>query len=175
MSRPRRSSPKILHRAGELRHEPTPAEAKLWAYLRTLREENIHFRKQHAIGPYIADFCAPRRKLIVELDGSQHLEQTEYDAERTKYLESQGYKVIRFWNDQVMNDIEGVIKAIIYELASYRLRPGSRPNGGSVSVREIRFASFALFAEFALKSWILRRPSALQRGELTATTCGGIR
>jgi very-short-patch-repair endonuclease len=64
------------------------------------------------------NFCAPRRKLIIELDGSHHLEQEEYDQERTKYLESKGYKVLRFWNNQVMNDIESVIKAVIYELES---------------------------------------------------------
>jgi very-short-patch-repair endonuclease len=69
---------KMIHRAGELRtparaggvrEEPTPAESKLWAYLRTLREDGVHFRRQHAIGPYIVDFCSPRCKLIIELDG----------------------------------------------------------------------------------------------------------
>ena len=119
---PKRSTPKILHRAGELRKEPTPAEAKLWAYLRLLREDGIHFRKQHAIGSYITDFspkgtlCAPHKKLIIELDGSHHLEQEKYDEERTNYLESQGYQVIRFWNNDVMNNIESVILAINYAL-----------------------------------------------------------
>jgi very-short-patch-repair endonuclease len=80
---PKRSIPKILHRAGELRKESGPVEVKLWAYLRSLREDGIHFRRQHAIGPFIADFCAPRNKLIIEVDGSQHLEQEEYDAGRT--------------------------------------------------------------------------------------------
>ena len=110
--RPRRSTPKILHRAGELRAEPTPAEIKLWAHLRTLREDGIRFRRQHAVGPYIADFCSPRRKIIIELDGSQHLDQEEYDAERTSFLESKRYRVIRFWNGDVMADIEGVLRAI---------------------------------------------------------------
>ena len=110
--RSRRSTPKILHRAGELRKEPTPAERKLWAYLRLMREDGVRFRRQHAIGPVITDFCAPRKKLIVELDGSQHLEQEEYDKGRADYLESQGYKVIRFWNNDVMNNPEGVILAI---------------------------------------------------------------
>ena len=113
---PKRSTPKVLHRAGELRREATPAEKKLWARLRLMGEEGVHFRRQHAIGSFIADFCMPRRKLIIELDGSQHLEQEEYDKERTKYLESQGYKVIRFWNNDVMNNIEGVILAIMYAL-----------------------------------------------------------
>ena len=89
--RPRRSTPKTYQRARQLRHECGPAEARLWAYLRTLREEAIHFRRQHAIGPYITDFCAPRRKLIIEVDGGQHLDQEEYDDDRTAFLESQGY------------------------------------------------------------------------------------
>ena len=72
---------------------------------------------QHAVGVCIPDFCSPRAKLIIELDGSQHLEQQEYDEERTKYLESLGYKVIRIWNNDVLNNIEGVILVIIYAMA----------------------------------------------------------
>ncbi len=94
----------------------TPAEVKLWARLRAHQLNGIHFRNQHAIGKYVVDFCAPRKKLIIELDGSQHLEQKEYDSERTVYLESKGYKVIRFWNSEVMNDIEGVLLAILQKL-----------------------------------------------------------
>ncbi len=115
---PKRSTPKTLRRASELRKQTTPAEKKLWGYLRIMRKDGIHFRRQYAIGPYITDFCAPRRKLILELDGSQHFEQEEYDEERTKYLESQGYQVIRFWNNQVLGDIESVIKSILYGLES---------------------------------------------------------
>jgi Uncharacterized protein conserved in bacteria len=73
----------------------------------------IYFRRQHAIGNYIPDFCAPKEKLIIELDGNQHFEQDQYDKERTDILEKNGYKVIRFWINQVMNDIDGVIRAII--------------------------------------------------------------
>lgn len=78
-----------------------------------MRENGIRFRRQYAIGTYITDFCAPRKKLIIKLDGSQHLDQEEYDRERTEYLESLGYKVIRFWNKDVMNNIDGIILAII--------------------------------------------------------------
>ena len=113
MSRPSRSNPKTMHQAGELRKELTTAERKLWAYLRGDQLNGINFRRQHAIGKYVTDFCSPKAKLIIELDGSQHLEQEEYDEERTNYLESQGYKVIRFWNDQVLNDMDGVIRAIL--------------------------------------------------------------
>ena len=72
----------------------------------------VSFRQQHAIGNYVPDLVAIKRKIIIELDGSQHLERALYDIERTACLESQGYKVIRFWNHQVMNDIEIVIRAI---------------------------------------------------------------
>jgi very-short-patch-repair endonuclease len=72
----------------------------------------VSFRRQPAIGKFIVDFVAIKKKLIIELDGSLHLEQAEYDAERSKYCESQGYKVIRFWNNQVENDINGVFWAI---------------------------------------------------------------
>jgi len=110
---PKRSTPKILHHAGELRKQMTPAEKKLWVYLRALRASGIHFRRQHAIGKYVADFCAPRKRLVIELDGSQHLEQRERDEERTAFLESQGYRVLRFWNHDVMNNIEAVIREIM--------------------------------------------------------------
>jgi very-short-patch-repair endonuclease len=108
----KRSNPKTMHHAGELRQEPTPAEQKLWAYLRGNKLNGVKFRRQHAIGNYIVDFCAIKQKLIIELDGSQHLEQEEYDLERTAYLESQGYNVIRFWNNDVMNDIHNVLRVI---------------------------------------------------------------
>ena len=74
---------------------------------------DVHFRNQHAIGNYIVDFCAPRKKLIIELDGSQHLEQQEYDDERTAYLKSKGYKVLRFWNNDVLNNTDSVLTVIL--------------------------------------------------------------
>ena len=105
-----------MHRAGELRKELTPAEKKLWAYLRGDKLNGVNFRRQHAIGNYLVDFVSIKKKLVIELDGSQHLEQEAYDIERTRYLESQGYKVVRFWNNQVENDINGVFQAIEFAL-----------------------------------------------------------
>ena len=105
-----------MHQAGELRKKLTPAERKLWSRLRNNQLNGVNFRRQHAVGKYIPDFCSPKEKLIVELDGSQHLEQEEYDVQRTKYLESDGYKVIRFWNNDVTNNIDGVILAIIHAM-----------------------------------------------------------
>jgi very-short-patch-repair endonuclease len=112
----KRTTPKTFRHAKQLHRNMTLAESKLWARLRAHRLEGIHFRNQHAIGSYVVDFCAPRKKLIVELDGSQHLEQEEYDAERTKYLEARGYRVLRFWNHEVMKNIEGVIFVIVQAL-----------------------------------------------------------
>ena len=101
-----------LQRAKELRREMTPAETKLWQHLRAHRMGDVHFRNQHAIGNYIVDFCAPRKKLIIELDGSQHLEQGEYDKERSAFLKLKGYRVLRFWNNDVMKDIDSVLTVI---------------------------------------------------------------
>ena len=111
MPRPPRSNPKTRTHAIELRKEPTPAERKLWALIRN-DQLGVNFRRQHAIGKYIPDFVCIEKELIIELDGSQHLEQQEYDEERTKYLNSLGYKVIRFWNNDVTNHIDDVILAI---------------------------------------------------------------
>ncbi len=120
----RRATPKAYKNARALRKELTPAERKLWAYVRG-DKLGVNFRRQHALGNYITDFCSPKAKLIIELDGSQHLEQQEYDDERTKYFESLGYKVIRFWNNQVMNEIDSVILAITYALEENQKRKSS--------------------------------------------------
>jgi very-short-patch-repair endonuclease len=106
MPRSPRSNPRTKHQAINLRKTSTPAESKLWSRIRN-DQLGINFRRQHAVGKYISDFCSPQAKLVIELDGSQHMEQdaSQYDAERTRYLESRGYRMIRFWNNQVMNDI----------------------------------------------------------------------
>ncbi len=87
---PRRTTPSGYQHARRLRKESTQAELRLWAYLRDRRLCGVTFRRQHAIGPYVADFCAPRHKLIVEVDGGQHMERQEQDADRTAFLASQG-------------------------------------------------------------------------------------
>ena len=117
MPRPSRSNPKIKHRAVELRKVLTPAERKLWSRIRN-DQLGVTFRRQHAIGNYVPDFCSPKSKLIIELDGSQHLEQEEYDEERTKYLSSPGFKVLRFWNNDVIKDMDTVIGVIMQALES---------------------------------------------------------
>ncbi|MBV6452185.1 MAG: hypothetical protein MHPDNHAH_02939 [Anaerolineales bacterium] len=104
-----------MRNAGKLRKDPTPAERKLWAALRN-DQLGVNFRRQHAIGKYIPDFVCIEKKLIIELDGGQHLEQQEYDEERTKYLNSLGYKVIRFWNNDVIKNLDSVTLAILHEI-----------------------------------------------------------
>ncbi len=111
-----RTSPNIFGRAKSLHREMTPAERLLWSVLRGNKMHGVHFRNQHAIGNYIADFCAPRKKLIIELDGGQHLEKEMYDQERDKFLISRGYRVLRFWNKDVLEDINGVWMVIEAEL-----------------------------------------------------------
>lgn len=115
MPRKKRSNPKTMNLAGKLRKNLTPAERKLWSRIRN-DQLGVTFRRQHAVGNFIPDFVCIERKLILELDGSQHLEQKEYDDERTRFLEAEGYKVIRFWNNDVMKNMDGVILAIIHAM-----------------------------------------------------------
>jgi len=117
MPRKKRSNPKTMNLAGKLRKDPTPTERKLWSRIRN-DQLGVNFRRQHAVGNFIPDFVCIEKKLILELDGSQHLEQQGYDDDRTKYLESLGYKVIRFWNNDVMKNMDGVILSIMYSLES---------------------------------------------------------
>jgi very-short-patch-repair endonuclease len=116
----KRATVKAFNQSQDLRHELTEVESKLWAYLRSHRFYDIHFRRQHAIGKYIADFCAPRIKLIIEVDGSQHLDQEIPDQERTEFLARRGYHVLRFWNQDVLNNLDEVIRAIDLEILNQR-------------------------------------------------------
>ncbi len=97
-----------------LRREQTQAELLLWQCVRNRRLHGFKFRRQHGIGPYFADFVCLELGLIVELDGSQHLEpqQMEKDARRTRFLEALGYRVIRFWDDDVLRDTDCVLDEI---------------------------------------------------------------
>ena len=99
-----------------LRHDQTEAERMLWRQLRNSRLLNCKFRRQHRIGPYFVDFYCAEAALIIELDGSQHLEQSEYDAHRTHFLEALGYRVQRYWNDEVLAKMELVLDAIAFAL-----------------------------------------------------------
>ncbi|OGB90346.1 MAG: hypothetical protein A3H39_09345 [candidate division NC10 bacterium RIFCSPLOWO2_02_FULL_66_22] len=95
-----------------LRKNPTEAERSLWKHLRLRQLEGEKLRRQQPLGRYVVDFVCLEKRLIVELDGGQHAEQVASDAERTAWLESQGFRVVRFWNHHVLNDIEAVKEAI---------------------------------------------------------------
>ena len=104
--------------ARELRKNQTPQEAKLWNLLRNHQFYGYEFRRQYPIGDYIADFICRKKKIIIELDGGHHNEDKNLinDSKRTEFLNSLGYKVLRFWNNEVDNNIEGVFNVIKNEL-----------------------------------------------------------
>ncbi|MBM4260858.1 MAG: endonuclease domain-containing protein [Deltaproteobacteria bacterium] len=99
-------------RARKLRSATTDAEKKLWACLRANQLFGAKFRRQHPIGPFIADFCCVERALVVELDGGQHAGRLAEDRDRTQFLERQGFRVLRFWNDEVLTNTTGVLERI---------------------------------------------------------------
>jgi very-short-patch-repair endonuclease len=113
-----------LDHARALRKGMTDAERRLWYHLRAGRL-GVHFRRQAPIGPYIVDFAAIDRRLVVEIDGGQHAEpdQAEYDARRSAYLEAQGFRVLRFWNNEVLGQTEVVVERIWEALGSPPLSP----------------------------------------------------
>jgi len=90
----------------------TDAEQLLWRHLRSRSMSGLKFRRQHYIGSFIADFACVEKKLIIEVDGGQHAENTAQDADRTAYLNSQGWTVMRFWNNEVLQTTEAVLEAI---------------------------------------------------------------
>jgi very-short-patch-repair endonuclease len=107
----RKNSP-LKQRARELRREANPAEQILWRLLRGRRFAGYKFRRQCPYGPYILDFFCATVRLIVELDGESHLGRDETDAVRQQWLEGQGLKVLRFWNNQIYDDLESVMEMI---------------------------------------------------------------
>jgi very-short-patch-repair endonuclease len=109
----KRSHPTTQSRAKELRSEQTPPEQLLWRALRSRQLKDLKFRRQHPIGRYIVDFYCARHKLVVEIDGDTHVDQTEYDADRTIYLNDVGYRVLRFTNRDVINNLNGIIESIL--------------------------------------------------------------
>ncbi len=101
-----------IGRARDLRRNETEAERQLWQAIRARQLDGAKFRRQVPIGPYIVDFFCFERRLIVEVDGGQHMEQVEYDTRRTKTLTGQGYYVLRFWNNEIIDNLPGVLEAI---------------------------------------------------------------
>ena len=104
-----------VDRARVLRRDRTEAERVLWGLLRSRRLGGAKFRRQHPVGRFIADFACVEAMLVVEADGGQHAD-SEADARRTVWLEAQGWRVMRFWNNQILESPEGVLEAIALEL-----------------------------------------------------------
>ena len=111
-------NPHNLKNAKEMRSNMTPAETKMWRILRGKRFQDLKFKRQVLIGNYIVDFLCENKKIIIEIDGGQHNEELniQSDKNRTHYLENNGYKVLRFWNDEVMKNIDGVMEVIFREV-----------------------------------------------------------
>jgi very-short-patch-repair endonuclease len=120
-----------------MRQSPTDAERKLWHLLRSLKPLGMHFRRQAPIGIYIADFAWYAGRLVVEIDGGQHAHQRQtYDARRTAWLQSQGYRVLRFWNNDVLNSPQSVGEAIraAADDQSLQAPPPTPPHKGEGSI-----------------------------------------
>ncbi len=119
--------PKLTNRARKMRREMTEPETRLWLQLRAKRFEEIKFRRQKVIQDdthrYIVDFAANDPKLVIELDGDTHAGQEKYDARRTRFLEEQGYHVVRFTNTDVISNMDGVLERLIKVITKLRLRP----------------------------------------------------
>ncbi len=114
--------------AKRLRHRSTDAERKLWHHLRNRRLAGYKFRRQHPLPPYVLDFVCLESNLVVELDGGQHLEQVAHDQRRTAFLQSKGFQVLRFWDDDVLLKTEAVLEEILRQLNTPH--PDLLPAGG---------------------------------------------
>jgi very-short-patch-repair endonuclease len=116
--------------ARQMRAAPTEAERKLWWHLRhRLPTPGTHFRRQVRIGRYIADFVSHTKRIVVEVDGGQHVERTAQDMERTRFIESHGYRVLRYWNNDVLTNINGVLEDILSAITTTPT-PNPSPQGG---------------------------------------------
>ncbi len=115
----------ILTNAKSLRSHQTEAEQRLWYHLRAHRFMGMKFKRQKPVGRYIVDFICVERQLIIEVDGEQHAEQAGYYQQRDAWLSGQGFMVLRFWNNEVMQQLEGVLEQIRLALS-----PGPSPTSG---------------------------------------------
>jgi very-short-patch-repair endonuclease len=117
MAREFRTQAPTLKRARRLRRTMTDAEKKLWRHIRADQLDGNRFRKQVPVGVYVVDFCCLRKMLVIEVDGGQHAENRR-DMSRTQWLERQGYQMLRFWNNEVLTNIDGVLAVIVERLKS---------------------------------------------------------
>ena len=135
------TSPRAKSNAGRLRRTLTEPEQRLWWHLRNrLPVNDTHFRRQVPIGSYIADFCCLGARLVIEVDGSQHNtdQAIAYDNERTAYLQSQGFHVLRFSNNEVMRNMNSVLDTVHAALVRPTPTPSPSPQGGGEKERLLR-------------------------------------
>ena len=103
----------MIKLARKLRRQQTETEQKLWSFLRSRQLQGYKFRRQYSIGNFIVDFCCFEKRLVVEVDGGQHIAQSMKDERRTKYLQDLGYRVLWFWDNEVLNETESVLERIL--------------------------------------------------------------
>jgi very-short-patch-repair endonuclease len=118
-----------VQRARQLRRDSTDAEKRLWRALRT-KLPQYKWRRQMPVGPYFVDFACFAERLIIELDGGQHAGAGEYDRARTRFVESQGYRVLRFWNNDVLTNTDGVLGRIAESLSPREREGAAEPRKG---------------------------------------------
>ena len=106
----------MLRFARDLRKSATDTERLLWSRLRRRQMDGFKFRRQHSLGPYICDFACIEARVVVELDGSQHVEQSGYDFRRDSFLRSRGFRVLRFWNADILARTNAVLETIFEAL-----------------------------------------------------------
>jgi very-short-patch-repair endonuclease len=109
---PDKGSKRPTARSRELRRTPTAAEQKLWTRLSARQVAGTRFNRQFPVGPFICDFVSRSAKLVIEADGGQHAAQEEEDRKRTEYLKIRGFRVVRFWNNDIIENIDGVVETI---------------------------------------------------------------
>ncbi len=116
-----------VSRARELRRDGSRAEKICWHLLRDRRINGVKFRRQHPIGPYFADFACLSRKLVIEIDGDHHAFQVEADTRRTAAMEREGWRILRFWANEVVQNPEGIWSAIEIALSDSSVTPLTQP------------------------------------------------
>ena len=121
--------------ARQLRRSMTDAEQRLWQQLRRKQMVGCRFRRQHPIGPYIADFACIGSRLVIEVDGGQH-DGCQAAAHRDEYLRLRGFEVLRFWNNEVLENMEGVCEVILRHLSGTCPHPGLPPQAGEGEEQE---------------------------------------
>ena len=133
----REVTPIHRNRAKALRSDMTEAERSMWSALRAHRLQDLSFRRQSPIGPFIVDFACQKHGLVVEIDGGQHSESNR-DAARDQWLASKGYRVLRFWNSDVLRNRDGVLQTIVDAVQKATPLPNPPPQGGRESHRAPR-------------------------------------